>query len=88
MQLLHQQMQYTSLITNKVLERHVEPKSTDITLSARYIGSTEKALAYGVVTTDSNGRIVDFVEKPGETTSSKISTGIYVIRRRLLIQIN
>ncbi|MBD9017713.1 MAG: glucose-1-phosphate adenylyltransferase subunit GlgD, partial [Coprococcus comes] len=35
----------------------------------------------------SNGRIVDFEEKPGETTSSKISTGIYVIRRRLLIQL-
>ena len=37
--------------------------------------------------TDSNGRIVDFEEKPGETTNSKISTGIYVIRRRLLIQL-
>ena len=71
---------------NKVLERHVET-GADITIVCKDIGSTEKALAYGVVTTDSNGRIVDFVEKPGETTSSKISTGIYVIRRRLLIQL-
>ena len=71
---------------NKVLERHVET-GADITIVCKDIGSTEKALAYGVVTTDSNGRIVDFEEKPGETTSSKISTGIYVIRRRLLIQL-
>ena len=71
---------------NKVLERHVET-GADITIVCKDIGSTEKALAYGVVTTDSNGRIDDFVEKPGETTSSKISTGIYVIRRRLLIQL-
>ena len=47
---------------NKVLERHVET-GADITIVCKDIGSTEKALAYGVVTTDSNGRIVDFVDK-------------------------
>jgi len=37
---------------NKVLERHVET-GADITIVCKDIGSTEKALAYGVVTTDS-----------------------------------
>lgn len=48
-QLLHQQMPVYKLDYNKVLERHVET-GADITIVCKDIGSTEKALAYGVVT--------------------------------------
>ena len=42
----------------------------------------ENPLAYGIVITDDNGRIVRFLEKPswGEAFSDTINTGIYLLR--------
>ena len=42
---------------------------------------------FGVVTMNSDNRITDIDEKPLETNLSMVSTGIYVIRRRLLIEL-
>ena len=42
---------------------------------------------FGVLKTDEEGRITEFEEKPVETQESTISCGIYVIRRRQLIEL-
>lgn len=42
---------------------------------------------YGVVALAEDGRITDIDEKPLETNLSTVSTGIYVVRRRLLIEL-
>ena len=42
---------------------------------------------FGQVTLTEEGRITDIDEKPLETNLSTVSTGIYVIRRRLLIEL-
>ena len=70
---------------NDVLKRHIET-GADITIVCKDMGSNVDVSSYGVVTTYNNGRIIDFVEKPLNSTSTLVSTGIYVIRRRLLIQ--
>ena len=42
---------------------------------------------FGLVKTNAEGRITDFEEKPMLATSNTISCGIYVIRRRQLIEL-
>ena len=66
---------------NDVLKRHIET-GADITIVCKDMGSNADVSSYGVVTTYNNGRIIDFVEKPLNSTSTLVSTGIYVIRRR------
>ena len=70
---------------NKVLEYHIE-KNADITIVTTDLPDG-KVSNYGVVTTNDDGRIVKFEEKPIESDGTLISTGVYVIRRRLLIQL-
>ena len=71
---------------NKVLERHVET-GADITVVCKEVAPGTDVSAYGVLTTDAKGRVTEFEEKPIDSTNTLISTGIYVIRRRLLIQL-
>lgn len=71
---------------NKVLEYHIEKKA-DITVVVKELGPHEDASRFGVVNTDGDGRITRFEEKPIEVSSNVVSTGIYVIRRRLLIEL-
>lgn len=70
---------------NKVLEKHVET-GADITVVCKEMPEGTDVSAYGVVTADDRGRVVDFEEKPLHSNKTLISTGIYVVRRRLLIQ--
>ena len=70
---------------NKVLEKHVET-GADITIVCKDMGSDVDVSSFGVVSTDSNGRVTEFEEKPLHSSNSLVSTGIYIIRRRLLIQ--
>lgn len=70
---------------NKVLEYHIAKKA-DITVVTRPASSTEDFERFGVVATDDNGRITGFWEKPQKAQGSLISTGIYVVRRRQLIE--
>ena len=67
---------------NKVLEKHVET-GADLTIVCKNAGDKADVSEYGVVSTDINGRVVDFEEKPLNKVGGLISTGIYVIRRRL-----
>lgn len=71
---------------NKVLEYHIEKKA-DITVVCKDFDGGDDLSRFGCVRTDENGRIVEFEEKPMASHSSTVSTGIYVIRRRQLIEL-
>ena len=71
---------------NKVLEKHVEA-GADITIVCKEVAAGTDVSSYGVIKTDAKGRVTDFQEKPLDSDDTLISTGIYVIRRRLLIQL-
>lgn len=70
---------------NKVLEYHVK-KNADITIVTKDLGGEDDPSRFGVVTMDSSGRVTDFEEKPILTNKTLVSTGIYVVRRRQLIE--
>ncbi len=70
----------------KVLEYHIEKKA-DITVVCKEMSAEEDVTRFGLVKLNSDGRITDFEEKPMLATSSTISCGIYVIRRRQLIEL-
>ena len=71
---------------NKVLEYHIDKKA-DITIVCKDMPAGTDVSRFGVLRTDEDGRILDFEEKPVETSGSTISCGIYVIRRRQLIEL-
>lgn len=48
---------------------------------------TEDVSRYGVIKMNEDSRIVEFEEKPMVAQSNTISTGIYIIRRRQLIDL-
>lgn len=70
---------------NKVLEYHVE-KRADITVVCKQI-ETDELYRFGLVELDEDNRIIEFEEKPIEPKGNLVSTGIYIIRRRLLIEL-
>ena len=51
------------------------------------MGPEEDITRFGVVKTNADGRITDFQEKPMVAESNTISCGIYVVRRRQLIEL-
>ena len=71
---------------NKVLEYHID-KRADITVVCKQMQESDKLLRFGQVKTDEDGRIVEFEEKPMEVVSTNVSCGIYIIRRRQLIEL-
>jgi len=70
---------------NKVLEYHIEKKS-DITVVCKEMPSGFNVERYGTIKMNEECRIEEFEEKPIVAKSNTISCGIYVIRRRLLIE--
>ena len=77
---------YTSWTMTKVLEYHIAKKA-DITVVCKELPSTEDATRFGVLKMNSDNRITQFDEKPMAAMSHTISCGIYVIRRRQLIEL-
>ena len=71
---------------NRVLDFHIEKKS-DITVVCKDMMYNDDVSRFGVVRMDDESRITEFDEKPIEASSNTISTGIYVIRRRQLIEL-
>lgn len=71
---------------NQVINEHME-KQADITVVTTQLPEDEDISRFGSVTVDENGRITDFEEKPLSAETKMVSTGIYVIRRRLLIEL-
>ncbi len=71
---------------NKVLEYHIEKKA-DITVVCKDMPEDTDVSRFGTVKMNEDGRIVYFEEKPVSTESRTVSTGIYIIRRRQLIEL-
>ncbi|MCR5526488.1 MAG: glucose-1-phosphate adenylyltransferase subunit GlgD [Lachnospiraceae bacterium] len=71
---------------NKVLEYHIQKKA-DITVVCKDMGAGENVDRFGVVRMNEENRIIDFEEKPVVAKTSTVSCGIYIIRRRQLIEL-
>ncbi|PKM95273.1 MAG: glucose-1-phosphate adenylyltransferase subunit GlgD [Firmicutes bacterium HGW-Firmicutes-1] len=70
---------------NEVLAYHVD-KRADITIICKEI-KDENLHRFGVVQVDDDNRIIELEEKPITPQGNIVSTGIYIIRRRLLIEL-
>ena len=68
-----------------MLEYH-KANNADVTIACMPV-PIEEASRFGIVITDENNRITEFEEKPMVATSNTVSCGIYVIRRRQLIEL-
>ncbi len=71
---------------NKVLEYHIAKKS-EITVVCKELDPKEDACRFGTLKMDQDCRIEMFDEKPMVSKSNIVSTGVYVMRRRQLIDL-
>ncbi len=71
---------------NRILEYHIARKA-DITVVCRDLPEGEDATRFGIVKMNEECRIETFEEKPMAASSGTISCGIYVVRRRQLIEL-
>jgi glucose-1-phosphate adenylyltransferase len=71
---------------NKVLEYHIAKKA-DITVVCKQLPPQEDVTRFGVLKMNEECRIEQFEEKPMASDANTISCGIYVIRRRQLIEL-
>lgn len=71
---------------NKVLEYHIEKKA-DITVVCKDMPEGASVERYGTLKMNEDCRIEEFEEKPIIAKSGLISCGIYVLRRRQLIEL-
>ena len=72
---------------NKVLEDHIA-RGADITVVCKDIEPGEDDISrFGVVKVDEDMQILDFEEKPLVAATNTASIGVYVIRRRQLIEL-
>lgn len=71
---------------NKVLEYHIAKKA-DITVVCKQLPKEEDVTRFGVLKMNEDSRIEQFEEKPMSSDANTISCGIYVIRRRQLIEL-
>ena len=68
-----------------MLDFHKE-NNADVTIAVMPV-PMEEASRFGIMITDDNNQITEFEEKPMVSSSNTISTGIYIIRRRQLIEL-
>ena len=71
---------------NKLLEYHIAKKA-DITVVCKDMPASTNVDRYGILKMNEESRIEEFEEKPIVANSNTISCGIYVIRRRQLIEL-
>jgi glucose-1-phosphate adenylyltransferase len=71
---------------NDVLQYHIDKKA-DITVVVKDMPAEMNVERYGTVRMDGDDRILEFEEKPIVAKSNTISCGIYVVRRRQLIEL-
>ncbi|MCR5055116.1 MAG: glucose-1-phosphate adenylyltransferase subunit GlgD [Lachnospiraceae bacterium] len=71
---------------NAVLEYHIQ-KQSNITVVCAKVPSYDDINRFGVVKLDSDGQVLEFEEKPMMAHSNIVSTGVYIIRRRTLIEL-
>lgn len=69
---------------SKMLEYHIA-KGADITIGCvDYEGDPKR---FGIIKMNGDGRITEFEEKPMVANANLVSMGVYVLRRRLLIEL-
>jgi len=66
---------------------HHENKNADITIAYRHVPDSDEIRRYGVLEMDEAGRVTDLEEKPLEPQSDLASMGVYVMSRKLLIEL-
>ncbi|MBN9392526.1 MAG: glucose-1-phosphate adenylyltransferase [Chloroflexi bacterium] len=66
-----------------MINMHLE-KDADVTVGVMHI-PIEEAHRFGIVTSNEEGRIVDFQEKPKQPKSNQVSMGIYVFKKDALV---
>lgn len=71
---------------NDLLDFHIAKKA-DITIACKDMPADADVSRFGVIRMNEDSRITDFEEKPLVAQSNTISAGVYVIRRRQLIEI-
>ena len=71
---------------NPVLEYHIA-KQADITVVCAKAPDGDDLSRFGTVKMDGDGVITEFEEKPMMAHSNLVSTGVYIIRRRKLIEL-
>ncbi len=71
---------------NEVLKYHVD-KRADVTVVCKQMSENDDLARFGCIEKDADGRITEFEEKPVVVNSNIISCGIYIVRRRLLIEL-
>lgn len=71
---------------NELLDYHIDKKA-DITVVCKDMPAEADVSRYGVIRMNEDSRIIDFEEKPLLAQSNTVSVGVYVIRRRQLIEI-
>lgn len=71
-----------------MLEQHIQSEA-DITIACRDMSdfSCEDQKLLGMVEIDEEGRIIDFMEKPLNPKNNIGSIGVYIIRRKFLIEL-
>ncbi|MBQ7635916.1 MAG: glucose-1-phosphate adenylyltransferase subunit GlgD [Lachnospiraceae bacterium] len=70
----------------KALEYHIN-KHADITVVTKVMPDGTDVSRFGIVKVDENNRITDMEEKPLLKKSNRVSIGVYIIRRRQLIEL-
>ena len=70
----------------KVLEYHAA-KQADITIVCKDMPAGDDIRRFGTLKLDEDMRVLELEEKPMVAMSNTVSTGIYIIRRRLLIEL-
>ena len=70
---------------NKILEYHIEKKA-DITVVCKDMAPDINVERFGTIKMNEECRIEEFEEKPVVAKSNTISCGVYVVRRRQLIE--
>ena len=68
-----------------VLNYHIE-KDSDITMVVKEMPLSDSLQRFGIVKMDEKGLITEFNEKPMVVNSPLVSIGVYVMRRRMLIE--
>ena len=71
---------------NKVLEYHIA-KRADVTVVCTTCNDPSEIERFGVLRMNEDSRIEEFEEKPMVSPYNTVSAGIYIIRRRLLIEL-
>lgn len=71
---------------NAMLDFH-EERGADITIAVKKLADEDALKRFGVVEMNQDQRIVQFSEKPMKASSNIASMGIYIIRRRQLIEL-